>query len=286
MFLFWWKSLFFFFLFSVFCSRLSINVFQSLLSSLCLARCTGTSFKRSRNEQSGLLETFPSANEQAPLVPLISAEWKHNSHFQTNDVALTSCTDREGTLATVLFLFSYWDNWSVRPCFTWIRHLRGSDTAELSLCCWEAVPSSVFKMKKKATSAFPEARCQTQSSDHELTLPQLTDTGFSQWTLSQNSMGVPLHSSPNHLTASSSAIANYSRITLHSFNFTAIQALLFLGNGGAPRPDGGLARQLLWEFMVFEDTHDDTEMAASVPPRKKIWVDIQKNCVWNLYRRS
>lgn len=28
---------------------------------------------------------------------------------------------------------------------------------------------------------FPEAACQTQSSDHELTLPQMTDTGISQW---------------------------------------------------------------------------------------------------------
>lgn len=40
-----------------------------------------------------------------------------------------------------------------------------------------------------------------------------------------SSMGVPLCSSSNHLTASFSAIANYSRITLHSFNSAAGQAL-------------------------------------------------------------
>lgn len=52
-------------------------------------------------------------------------------------------------------------------------------------------------------------------------------------------MGVPLQPPPNHLTASSSAIANYSRITLHSFNSAASQALLS-ENCGAPRADGSL----------------------------------------------
>lgn len=50
-------------------------------------------------------------------------------------------------------------------------------------------------------------------------------------------MGVPLCSSANHLTASSSATANYSRTTLHSFNSAASQALLS-ENCGAPRADG------------------------------------------------
>lgn len=52
-----------------------------------------------------------------------------------------------------------------------------------------------------------------------------------------NSMRVPLHSSPRHLTTSSSAIAYYSRITLHSFNSAASQALVS-ENCGASRTDG------------------------------------------------
>lgn len=50
-------------------------------------------------------------------------------------------------------------------------------------------------------------------------------------------MGVPLRSSANRVTASSSVTADYSRTTLHSFNPAAVQALL-LENCGAPRADG------------------------------------------------
>lgn len=61
-----------------------------------------------------------------------------------------------------------------------------------------------------------------------------------------NSMGVPLYSSPNHLTTSSSAIGNYSRITLHSFNSAGSQTLLS-ENCDAPRA-GDLVGQLLWNW--------------------------------------
>ena len=65
-----------------------------------------------------------------------------------------------------------------------------------------------------------------------------------------NSMGVPLPSSLNHLTASSSAIANYSRITLHSFNSAASQALLFGQKLWCTKgwwESEGLVERLLWD---------------------------------------
>lgn len=70
----------------------------------------------------------------------------------------------------------------------------------LSIIDGKTVPSSVYI-------------CQTQSSDHELTLPQQTD-GTQRHS---NNMGVPHCSSANHLTATS-ATANYCRTILHSFN--------------------------------------------------------------------
>ncbi len=92
------------------------------------------------------------------------------------------------------------------------------------------------------------------------------------------SMGVPLHSSPNHLTASS-AIANYSRITLHSFNSADSQALLS-ENCGAPRADGslrfsGTATVELDVSLYFE--RDNAEMTPLFCLTQKTFgLDLQK----------
>lgn len=94
-----------------------------------------------------------------------------------------------------------------------------------------------------------------------------------------NSMGVPLHSSLNHLTASSSVIANYSRITLHSFNSADSQALLS-ENFGAPRADGslrfrGTAAVELDVSLYFE--RDNAEMTSlSCLTQKTFGLDLQQ----------
>ena len=117
----------------------------------------------------------------------------------TNDAASLSCRDREGTLALILprcfSLMEYKQTCQSSPSYTWSCDPRGRNTVETNLFHRQrkGSPQLCFKNNKtktdthththtkKSKSVFSEARCQTQSSDHELTLPQLTDKGFSQW---------------------------------------------------------------------------------------------------------
>lgn len=97
-----------------------------------------------------------------------------------------------------------------------------------------------------------------------------------------NSMGVPLHSTPNHLTPFSSAIANYSRSTLHSFNSAASQALL-LENCGAPRADGSL-RSSGTAAVELDVSHfcekDNAGIGSFVLfDSEKLWIGPPEDCV-------
>lgn len=90
-------------------------------------------------------------------------------------------------------------------------------------------------------------------------------------------MGVPLHSSPNHLTASSSAIANYSRITLHSFNSADSQALLS-EYCVAPRADGSLrfSRTAAVELDVSLYCRNDSFVLFDP---ENLWIGPPEDCV-------
>lgn len=85
-----------------------------------------------------------------------------------------------------------------------------------------------------------------------------------------NSVGVPLHPPPSRLTASSSAIAYYSRITLHSFNSAASQARKTVVHQGLT---GDLVEQLLWNWMCHFTVKrkkgkkkDNAEIVSFEPP--------------------
>lgn len=97
-------------------------------------------------------------------------------------------------------------------------------------------------------------------------------------------MRVPLHPSTDHLTASSSAIANYSRIALHSFNSAAGQSLPL----GKKREKntvahqglmgvGRSAEQLLWDSDVRATTEERLLCVPTDP--EHLWSGRPEDCV-------
>lgn len=134
--------------------------------------------------------------------------------------------------------------------------------------------------KKKSYICFPRSRMSnTIKWSWTNTASNWLTEDLANGKLSQQQHGVPLHPPPNHLTASSSAIANYSRITLHSFNSAASQALLFQKknkNCGAPRADGRFSGTAAVELDVSLYCEKKTMQKLAPLSQKTFGSDLQK----------
>lgn len=92
-----------------------------------------------------------------------------------------------------------------------------------------------------------------------------------------SSMGVPPHPPPNHLTTSSSATANHSRITLHSFNSAATQALLLVKKKEKTVVHQGLMGDLAaLELDVSLSNCEKKKQTVEIGPQKTLVLDLQK----------
>lgn len=92
-------------------------------------------------------------------------------------------------------------------------------------------------------------------------------------------MGVPLHPPPNRLTASPSAIAYYSRITLHSFNSAASQAQKTVVHQGLMGDLAGTAAVGIGRVTLLWKKKKTMQKLAPLT-RKPFGLDLQKeDCV-------
>lgn len=186
----------FLFLFFLFCSFFQDCQFLMRVRVCCLASAwlapLGRRFREAEMSVVDSRSLFPECRwTSSPSITLISSEWIQRCGF----TLLSGQGRYTGTHSpSLFFLMEYKQTRQSSPSYTWSCDPRGRNTVEPNLfhCQWKRQSPALFlkKTKRKQTHTqkkphlnlfFSEARCQTQSSDHELTLPQLTDTGFSQW---------------------------------------------------------------------------------------------------------